>query len=356
MLGLGGLAARRPDQQYRPGGQGVTPGARSSIFARLVVIYGTGNARGLFIYNGKPGSGNPPVLCAVAPGVTADPYGNTVRPVLTVQDIATGHYANLTNGALAFGSSAADSNPAMVGPAGGGELIMSTGLTGVGGDVAGSLSFFSQVLSVGGTNPTFTLAPGPGAANPVTGAMLEVQGYTAMVLQAAGNVLVSQLAADVNFRWRMDANGKMIWGLAADTTLYRGAAGVLGVSAVAADNAGSLFTRQSMNTRGYQNNWADSGAGAVAGFYEIQAQNNKIHLAGMLSKTGTPAATEVVINLPLAYHPASNWNFPVAITNGAAAANMFFQYLSSGNLVARNMNALLNPTGIGFDVIIDLLA
>lgn len=48
----------------------------------LVVIQGGAPGTGLFLYNGPPAAGNPPVLWAVAPGVTADPFGNPVAAVL----------------------------------------------------------------------------------------------------------------------------------------------------------------------------------------------------------------------------------------------------------------------------------
>lgn len=47
----------------------------------IIIVSGSPNT-GLFLYNGTPAAGNPPVLWAVAPGVTADPFGNTVSAVL----------------------------------------------------------------------------------------------------------------------------------------------------------------------------------------------------------------------------------------------------------------------------------
>jgi hypothetical protein len=49
-----------------------------------IIIYGSGPATGLFIYNGVPALGNPPILSAVPPGVTTDPVGNTVQQTLTI--------------------------------------------------------------------------------------------------------------------------------------------------------------------------------------------------------------------------------------------------------------------------------
>lgn len=59
------------------------------------VEFNSGTFRGqivggaLFIYNGSPGPGNPPVLSVVAPGVTQDPYGNTVGAVLEAGTIGS---------------------------------------------------------------------------------------------------------------------------------------------------------------------------------------------------------------------------------------------------------------------------
>jgi hypothetical protein len=61
----------------------VAPGGAAGVFkGRLVVVFGSGTGSGIFIYSGTPGAGNPPVLWAVAPGVTQDPFGNTVAAVL----------------------------------------------------------------------------------------------------------------------------------------------------------------------------------------------------------------------------------------------------------------------------------
>ena len=75
--GGGGLVPPRIDQQVRPGPQRIiAPGQGQVVVAQYVIIFGTNG--GLFIYDGKPAKGNPPVFCITPPGVTEDPYGNTV--------------------------------------------------------------------------------------------------------------------------------------------------------------------------------------------------------------------------------------------------------------------------------------
>jgi hypothetical protein len=62
-------------------------GWQNNIF-QLLIVEGSGPGSGFFVYSGAPGPGNPPVLSAVAPGVTADPFGNPVTPVLELNGSA----------------------------------------------------------------------------------------------------------------------------------------------------------------------------------------------------------------------------------------------------------------------------
>jgi hypothetical protein len=82
ILGTGGLPDRRPDQTRNPPLSGTQPGSSAGIVrARLIIVSGSGE--GVFIYNGTPGAGNPPIFSAT--GGTTDPYGNTVIPTLQIQ-------------------------------------------------------------------------------------------------------------------------------------------------------------------------------------------------------------------------------------------------------------------------------
>jgi hypothetical protein len=75
--GTGGLPPRRIDQQRSFAPPGVQPGAANVVRARLVIVSGTNG--GIFVYNGTAGLGTL-VISLAPPGVTADPYGNTVTP------------------------------------------------------------------------------------------------------------------------------------------------------------------------------------------------------------------------------------------------------------------------------------
>jgi hypothetical protein len=71
--GLGRVV--RPRQQYTPPQQFVAPGSSTGVFlGRLVIVFGT--AAGLFVYNGTPALGNPPIFWATS--ASTDPYGNPI--------------------------------------------------------------------------------------------------------------------------------------------------------------------------------------------------------------------------------------------------------------------------------------
>jgi hypothetical protein len=82
--GVGGLPPRRIDQQPVPPAAAVQPGAASTLRARTVIISGSGAGVGVFVYDGAPGAGNPPVVSITS--ASADPYGNAVEPGLEVSE------------------------------------------------------------------------------------------------------------------------------------------------------------------------------------------------------------------------------------------------------------------------------
>jgi hypothetical protein len=95
---------RRPDQRLigtSVSGAGPAPSG-NVLQARQIIISGTGE--GLFIYEGTPGAGNPPVAFATAGGVTKDPYGNTLPglPVAAGSFVVTGpgELVQLADGAI----------------------------------------------------------------------------------------------------------------------------------------------------------------------------------------------------------------------------------------------------------------
>ncbi len=95
--GMGGQTPPRPDQAYAgTKGQAVAPGSPAVIRARVVIVSGTNG--GLFVYNGTPASGNPPIFAVVAPGVTSDPFGNPVQTLMNVGLLGGSHVGFDTSG------------------------------------------------------------------------------------------------------------------------------------------------------------------------------------------------------------------------------------------------------------------
>ena len=79
-MAAGGNPVQRPDQRLTGTSRsGVGPAPQNQVFiGRLAVIYGTGPSTGLFVYDGQPALGNPPILAITT--ASADPYGNPVTP------------------------------------------------------------------------------------------------------------------------------------------------------------------------------------------------------------------------------------------------------------------------------------
>jgi hypothetical protein len=72
------------DQQGQAPPTAVSPGSSNVVRARLVIVSGTG-VSGVFVYNGTPALGNPPIVSITS--ASADPFGNAVTPGL---DVTTG--------------------------------------------------------------------------------------------------------------------------------------------------------------------------------------------------------------------------------------------------------------------------
>jgi hypothetical protein len=76
------------------------------IITGKVIIEGT--ADGLFIYSGTGAAGNPPVLSAVAPGTTTDPFSNMVQALLTIGLLAGAHTQFDDNGNISIVNASGD--------------------------------------------------------------------------------------------------------------------------------------------------------------------------------------------------------------------------------------------------------
>lgn len=140
-----GDGLRRPVNAPRgtPVPVGVQPGVSNGVeFARQVIVFGpAGTPVGVFVYapGTTPGAGNSPV--ASLTGGTRDPYGNTVAPQLSTQNLLGS--VNLNGNTATF---TAASNPG-----GGGTIVqienglleLSSGTAAASGDTAATLGLIS---------------------------------------------------------------------------------------------------------------------------------------------------------------------------------------------------------------------
>lgn len=81
---------------------GVQPGSSGGVtLAHYVIVYGAGG--GVFVYNGQPGNGNPPM--ASVTDAPADPYGNPVKPGITsYSNDSNGTFTQVNGGLTVFGN------------------------------------------------------------------------------------------------------------------------------------------------------------------------------------------------------------------------------------------------------------
>lgn len=111
-LGLGGLLAARPDQQYYPAAGGAQiPGSRTGpLRAREVIVFGSGKNTGVFVYSPAPAFGN--LIASIAALGNVDPYGNAYLPGIVNYFISgTSVAVQLSAGQLRFSSAATAAGP-----------------------------------------------------------------------------------------------------------------------------------------------------------------------------------------------------------------------------------------------------
>jgi hypothetical protein len=149
MTGHGSFGGQSPRPLNAPDGAmltyGVQPGNQTGItIARIVIIYssGTGAVSGLFVYNGTPAYGNPPVFAVVAPGVTQDPYGNAVEAVMNIGDLAAAHLGADDSGNLYLADSTGDT-----------RIYLSPSLALMAIYTAGTAGLLATIAGTAGTEP-----------------------------------------------------------------------------------------------------------------------------------------------------------------------------------------------------------
>lgn len=211
----GGMT-RRPDQYHRPPVAGTAPAALpGEVVARVVILDGNGAIRGLFEYNGAPGPGNPPIAWATAPGITKDPFGNSLPAsggFATVGGLGLGQ---LKGGALQFAQTASP-------PAGsdGGSIFAPGGINGsvemfsgidAATDTGAALTVLSKGLSTNGAAQAVVTAGSYISGQ--TSALLEVQGTAAVdsIIAIVGGAAETQHAFSGTNSWAQ-TSGQVTWG------------------------------------------------------------------------------------------------------------------------------------------------
>ncbi|HEV2244910.1 MAG TPA: hypothetical protein VGR98_28000 [Streptosporangiaceae bacterium] len=163
-----------------------------------VEVIGGGTGAGVFVYNGTPQAGNPPV--AWMSEATADPFGNALPAVATdivTYNSATHELAWMSKGAVHVGLTT-DFNPGSVAGVSGGLSIGSPLATGA--DVPGSVHLDSALSPRGnGATPQLKLFNGTviaanGAAVPVAGGLAVSGGSTTDTLTVNGETTMTPQA------------------------------------------------------------------------------------------------------------------------------------------------------------------
>lgn len=127
--------------------------AWSNQVQNQVIVGGPGG--GLFVYNGTPALGNPPVFYVTS--ASTDPFGNPVTPLAATSQVG-GNIVQLINGLVRF---PAGGGNGFLGSNAAGVIQLNSGSGGV-GDTSLDVLFRSKNLSSGGAAPAVEL-PGPGS-------------------------------------------------------------------------------------------------------------------------------------------------------------------------------------------------
>ena len=173
-------------------------GFRNQILPRLV-IGGTGNGTGFFEYNGTPKNGNPPIAYAVPPGVTKDPFGNTLGLTGGFVAVSGSLAAQLAAGLLKFSSTVSlpfttPEVQSLAAAAAGTQINVISG-KGTAGAIGVTATFYDSLNSPQGVAQV-VIGPVLNPVAPSTTALLEVQGAiqtTALASIIANGNLQSQL-------------------------------------------------------------------------------------------------------------------------------------------------------------------
>jgi hypothetical protein len=163
-------------------------------------------ADGIFFWNGVPGSGNPPIFFVVRPGVTTDPFGNSLLvhanagAVFGAGTRGGGEIVISQQGVMTFDNGVAVSSLSELLPLANASLEMQSGQI-AGADNVALLNLWAKGDSPQNV-PQVSITRGAGFSNPGTPALLDLGGsiglqeVAAPTTPAAGFSMIYQNSAD----------------------------------------------------------------------------------------------------------------------------------------------------------------
>lgn len=375
-VGNGGLPPPRPDQSYDPppGGQAVA-GQRSVVRARLVIIVGPGPpGSGLFAYS--PAVAISDLKASVTATAGTDQPGNAIPAGgVFAYGLVSGTWiaAGVSNGALVFYTAPSEQGPwtqrsIIQELLGGSGLAIQTSTGDIDMLPAGNLvvnagadfivnvpSQLADTLITGSGTTTPLVVGGSGSNHPtliLNGASLtnvlrvfntQASPNSPIALiegAAAGDpALRIDVNADANSRFAVDTTGLVKWGNgtnAADTHLYRAAAGELAADSIAANLASN--TAEVWNAPTFANGWANAATGTALQYRLVAAPYNCMQWTGRLTApAGIVAGQAVITAIPAAYRPTHVQ--PVLAVDNTTGALVRFQMSNTGVLVYESGSA-----------------
>lgn len=297
-----------PAHQVLPG---VQPGVTGAVvLAQYVIIFGTGPGGaqpGMFIYQGSPGPGNPPVFSisdatsdpyknAIAPGIWAGPFGST----------QAGLEYNGTAGQLLF-------------PVGGTSPTLVGGISGVAAGAGGSevQVFSAQDSGAGNTDRVFMVF-----ADHLAG------------VTSAEYFLVYQDAGAVN---RVQAEG------GATGLFLFSVASISAVLPGTGTDPANAAQSETWHTATLINNWAGSGSGVNGLRYRVAPWGDEIEIeADIINAVFVPPGNSTCFVLPAGWRPSANRNRPAGwnnpqVNNSATVPWVFVD--TAGNVTVTGIEA-----------------
>jgi hypothetical protein len=230
-----------PPLNAPPAGQvstGVQPGVTSAVLlANKVIVFGANG--GIFVYNGTPALGNPPILAITT--ATTDPYGNDIKP----------GDADAAGALIALGPAPAGGTPSFIELVAGAVLELALGT----GDA-------DEVLS----SALFTLISGSGAARTLvtrlaSPSFLPTAGFSELQLASGSQDGVTSLPYAVL--------GSV--GISTSAQLFAGLSGATGSMFEWFDVSGTWGFDRNMTDVGTHENNNAGGATAITETYTIPA-------------------------------------------------------------------------------------